>query len=968
MKKNIFQWVVFFALYLNFKGLLLGQIFNFQPMPNAANETIVTAESNYGCGLSTFDFDEDGWEDLTLTSLGYPTRVYKNILGTYTLMYQLECGNNSKACLWGDVDEDGDNDLFIVGYLCPSKLYIQQPNGSFIDETSSQLPNFPDNKNLIGANFQDLNRDGFLDLIVYNWSPDSGNEVWLNHAGAFFSPMNLAPLTNFAKSSFQGSFTDANDDSFADLFVANDHFNGNDFLHFNLESQNINLSLSNTLSIPGNSMSASWGDFDNDLDEDIYISNGKPFDDHLAINQGDFNFESLSMGANEQDGWCASWADVNNDGWLDLFVSSVLENVVDSSTSPIQHNRFYRNESGTLQSVPSDQLPNFASGSYTHAFTDFDHDGRLDLLIANHGVNELLILHNENSEDHHFVSLQFQGRWSNRNAIGTKYNFYSPSKNFEGYLRSGENFMVQNGQHAHIGMGASTDFDSLVVYWPSGLKETFIDLIIDQNNIIVEGASLQLISIDSVNCQNQQIVLSTYAFPNFQWSNGSLEPTTQFNFNDEVLLTSHFEYGHIVAQPFDIPNYGTANFDYWLNAPSCETSNNGNLYFSYLYQPTQEIQTAYMDNLMVGDTSIVFEYDEGCYHIEHLTIEAISHFTLDSIEVLPSCPDLSTGEILAHTSHGYFNPSIENHTFLFDSLMVGNISVTLSDEAGCEITIDTLIPSFGTIAITTESPTCPDAENGWILFEFQSEMDSTLNQSQILDSLITGHYAGIFNYANTCQSPYEIDLAPQEVIQISLELPSEICSEDSLLFLPEWNPNLTWTSPLQPNQWISEPGLYPISAISELGCSWDSLLEISVAPIPIFQIDFDDNLIIIEPISFSPEYYNCTWPDGSIGWAHSFINDDQLTISISSITFGCQWDTTFILTGLGESTPTNPWRQLGNQMQYTGKKQGYCIVYNSLGQEIRNIAPFNNGQIIDLPLGEMCILRTPDQTIKVVNH
>jgi hypothetical protein len=55
-------------------------------------------------------------------------------------------------------------------------------------------------------------------------------------------------------------------------------------------------------------------------------------------------------------------------------------------------------------------------------------------------------------------------------------------------------------------------------------------------------------------------------------------------------------------------------------------------------------------------------------------------------------------------------------------------------------------------------------------------------------------------------------------------------------------------------------------------------------------------------------------------------------------------------------------------MQYLGKKQGYCIVYNSLGQEIRNIAPLNNGQIIDLPWGEMCILRTPDQTIKVVNH
>ncbi len=969
MKKNIFQWVVFFVLYLNFKGLLFGQAFNFQLTPSATNGVITTQENIYGCGISTFDYDEDGWDDLTITSIGNPTRVYKNILGTYYLAYQFECGNNCKACLWGDIDEDGDNDLFIVGYLCASTFYEQQPNGSFINETTSKFTNFPTNQNFIGANFQDLNRDGYLDLIVYNWSSDSGNLIWLNHGGTYFESINIAPLTNIGKSSFQGSFTDADDDSFADLFVANDHFNGNDFIHFHSDSTQLTYSISNTLSIPGNSMSASWGDFDNDLDEDVYISNGMPFEDHLAINQGEFNFESVGMGTNDQDGWCATWCDVNNDGWLDLFVSTVLVGESDS-TNQNHHNRFYENQNGQLALTNPSEMPAFPEGSYTHSLTDFDHDGKLDLIIANKGESELQIFKNENTSNHHFLNFRFSGRWSNRNAIGTKYNLFASNQTFEGYVRSGENFMVQKSQTMHIGLGDGTNIDSLVVFWPSGLKEKYTNLIIDQNNTIIEGSSLSIFNIDSVNCQNQHIQLSTYAFPEFAWSDGSNEISTQYAFSDNVFLTTQFPFGHAVEIPFQIPAYGTANFDYWLNAPTCETSNDGNLYFSYLYQPTQEIQTSFMQNLMVGDTSIVFEYDEGCYHTEHISIAPLSHFKIDSIQTIPNCPDMQNGQVLIHTSNGYFDPPIPSNSFVFDSLLAGDFSVAITDDFGCEITIDTLVSVIGAVTITSQSPDCIDATNGWITIDFQSNWNGAMSQTQILDSLPTGIYSGIFNYTEICQYPYSITLDPLETIQISVDLSAQICAQDSILFDPEYstNSNWIWTSSLQPNQWINWPGIYPISVMSELGCTWDSILEITTAPTPIYTIDFDDNLIIINPISFSSDNYSCSWPDGSVGWTHSWINDNSLTIQITSLEFGCSWDTTLLLSNLNESIDVNHWQQQNNHLQYTGKKQGYCIVYNSLGQEIQRCSPLISGQEFKLPLGELCIIRTPEETTKVVTH
>ena len=130
-----------------------------------------------GGGISFYDFDNDGWDDLTFLRYNESIKFYRNNQGTFELIdLDIYDTGEAKHALWVDYDNDGQNDLFVTFFNGPVKLYKNLGDFNFIDFTQQAGL-----EGLLGANhsmrFGDYNIDGFLDLFVgrYSYEEDNSN-------------------------------------------------------------------------------------------------------------------------------------------------------------------------------------------------------------------------------------------------------------------------------------------------------------------------------------------------------------------------------------------------------------------------------------------------------------------------------------------------------------------------------------------------------------------------------------------------------------------------------------------------------------------------------------------------------------------------------------------------------------------------------------------------------------------------
>ncbi|MFT6810506.1 MAG: hypothetical protein ACJA01_003750 [Saprospiraceae bacterium] len=165
---------------------------NMQEVSRTINLSYVMDGWEVGSGISFQDFNNDGWDDITIgTERGRPLVLYSNENGTLnripSIVNNLE---NVRQVLWTDYDNDGDKDLYISAYDGISKLYRQSPGFIFKDVTNEvYLPASP--QRAIGATWGDVNRDGWLDLY-YSIRKNSlyaieenQNRLFLNLGGFF---------------------------------------------------------------------------------------------------------------------------------------------------------------------------------------------------------------------------------------------------------------------------------------------------------------------------------------------------------------------------------------------------------------------------------------------------------------------------------------------------------------------------------------------------------------------------------------------------------------------------------------------------------------------------------------------------------------------------------------------------------------------------------------------------------------
>lgn len=482
-----------------------------------------------GGGAALLDADLDGDLDIYwVNGEGGGNALYRNDQGRGFVDRAVAAGVSGRG--WGmgalsaDYDADGDADLYVT-CLRENILYRNDGLEQFADATARAglaLPVWS-----TGAAMGDADLDGDLDLYVANYADFDSAAVrplgtqWKGR-DVFVGPLGLPALPDVLyRNDGAGVFTDAtaasglgrpdpgygfavlfidsDDDGDLDLYVANDstpnflYRNAGDgtFVEVGLQAH---AALGET-GLAQAGMGAAWGDYDNDGNGDLLVTNFEDDYNTLYRNTGGGAFADVSFAAGlgrislPYVGFGAVFLDFDNDADQDLFVANghVYPQIErpGSGATYAQANHLFANDAGHFRLVELAPSEHWAV-SRGAVSGDFDDDGRLDLFVTNLNGRPSL-LHNQTAAGHHWLGLRLVGAGKNREAVGAKVVLWSGGQKQRRDVLCGESFLGSGDRRVHFGLGATGRADSLHIYWPSGVLQRLVGLPIDGYVRVEEG-------------------------------------------------------------------------------------------------------------------------------------------------------------------------------------------------------------------------------------------------------------------------------------------------------------------------------------------------------------------------------------------------------------------------------------------------------------------------------------------------
>jgi enediyne biosynthesis protein E4 len=498
-----------------------------------------------GPGLAWLDYDGDGLFDLFLIQgssiVGPPpappptSRLYRNEGGgrfrdvTDALGVALVgCGQGAAV---GDIDNDGDPDLFVTFYGKPNALYRNEAGRRFVEVAArAGLASPPAGRRgpnwATSAAFLDYDADGFLDLFVCSYvevdldnypvcktfcSPHefkaSACSLYRNRGDGTFIDVSREAGVDSPEAKALGVVTlDLDDDGRTDIFVANDEMPN--FFFRNLGGgrfESRGLIGGCTINSSGSTqayMGVDADDLDGDGWPDLYATAYARETDTLFLNIGGGQFLDATRGS----GLAApSWyglafgtclLDADADGFLDIFVANghvdaQVDKLGDPNNTFRQRAQFYRNlGQGRFRDIsrrtgPYFQLPRVGRGV---GACDYDNDGRMDLAVANSGEPTAL-LHNLSVTPLHWVRIGLRGTTSNRDALGAKVTLkLADGRRIVRHRKGGGSYLSAGDPRLLVGIGPVTRVDDVEVRWPSGLVELIGPIDAGRSYLIVEGS------------------------------------------------------------------------------------------------------------------------------------------------------------------------------------------------------------------------------------------------------------------------------------------------------------------------------------------------------------------------------------------------------------------------------------------------------------------------------------------------
>ena len=440
------------------------------------------AVRGYGMGVAAGDMDNDGWTDLYLTRFGRNRMLRNRGDGTFADVTE-RSGTGDPG--WGvpasffDYDRDGRLDLFVGNYLGYT----------------------------LAGHTQCYDRAGAPDYCAPETSRPQPDVLYRNRGDGTFEDVTAAAGMGREFGPALGSATaDVDGDGWLDLFVANDQRENQLWMNRRDGTfRNRALSAGAALGAGGNAkadMGVDAGDFDNDGDEDLFITELSGQGSTLYVNDGGglFRDRSAALGIRAPSlpytGFGTAWIDIDNDGWLDVVAVNgavVLNFETFGPDNPFaldQRNQVFRNTGGAGFEAATDRAGSvfeLSEVSRGAAFGDVDNDGDTDVLVANAAGHVRLLL-NQVGNRRHWLGLRLVGANPPRDMLGARVEAMLPDGTTRWRrARADGSFASANDPRVLIGLGASAAVPLVRVFWPDGEVEEWENLTIDRYATLQQG-------------------------------------------------------------------------------------------------------------------------------------------------------------------------------------------------------------------------------------------------------------------------------------------------------------------------------------------------------------------------------------------------------------------------------------------------------------------------------------------------
>lgn len=479
-----------------------------------------------GSGTAWRDYDNDGRLDLYIVNSALvrpaPDAVLpKNALyrnngdGTFTDVTDAAGVGDTEwgmGCAFADYDNDGDADLYVTNYKA-NQFYRNNGDSTF-KRFSSGAGGIGHNGFGAGIAWGDYDVDGYLDLYIGNYIEYSkvpqGDEVFFPYD--FFGQTNILYLnkgdggfiniTDAAK--VNGGFhltlgvaaADYDADGDLDLYLANDtdqnilYRNDGELTFMNTNQPDARSGTGDIRS----GMGVTWGDYDNDGDLDLFVTNWLDENNVLYRNNGDGTFSDVSARSGIFESglgktcWGTAFFDADNDGDLDIFFAAGHIDPASWEAHGQADVFLQNNGDGTFTDI-SEAVGLRESEAYGVGrgvvTGDYDADGDLDLFIVNSGAKPTL-LRNDGGNRQHWLQIRTVGTVSNRDGVGTVVRVSAGELHQIQQVTAGDSYLSQSSPDVEFGLAHHEKVDRIVIQWPSGIVQTLTDVQVNQRIVIEE--------------------------------------------------------------------------------------------------------------------------------------------------------------------------------------------------------------------------------------------------------------------------------------------------------------------------------------------------------------------------------------------------------------------------------------------------------------------------------------------------
>ncbi|CAZ98831.1 FG-GAP-like repeat-containing protein [Zobellia galactanivorans] len=528
-----------------------------------------------GAGVAVGDINNDGLPDVFFVGNGVENKLYLNT-GNFKfsdISNAAHIGGKEKprwssGVTMADVNADGFLDIYVcVSGPSPDKrnlLFINNGDTTFTE--SAKEFGLDDAGFSNQATFFDYDKDGDLDMFLASYPPaefqssnafyvekqtsatmEESDQLYENVGGGKFKNVTKeSGIYNFGLS-LNASVSDFNNDGWFDIYVSND-FNSPDFLYINQKDGTFKDQVKKFTNHTSNfGMGSDAADFNNDgwidlLQADMMSSSNfgkkrnmssmRPEYFHEAVelglhyqymrnslqmNNGNDSFSDIAelAGVSNTDwSWSALFADLNNDGWKDIFITNGMRRSVNNKdyelkiaaaiesgqiapserylltknmpVEPVSNKVFVNNGDLTFSEDIDPQGLSYYGFTHGAAYADLDLDGDLDMVINN--LDRMSMIVENKIEDNNYLRIRLKGEQGNTFGIGAKVRLSASGKNQYQEMMPSRGYLSSVEHIVHFGLGKMDKIDTLQIKWASGKEQILTDLKVNQ---LIEASEAQ---------------------------------------------------------------------------------------------------------------------------------------------------------------------------------------------------------------------------------------------------------------------------------------------------------------------------------------------------------------------------------------------------------------------------------------------------------------------------------------------